>query len=173
VVAFAGGFVGLLPLLAIDLLQYSQHWQAADLFRAAPMVGPNPLCHGARCAVMGFLVLPTVILIILLACLMRSGNASVAMLLPGVITLPLCGLVACLNGKGVPLSMPTEEAQSAGRGVIMIGVMMISMIVSGLAAWAWSEGWFGWSLAVETLITTALYLRIQRSLASAHWRRLE
>ena len=49
-------------LLALNLLQYSQHWQASDMFRAAPMPGPAPLCHGARQAVFWFLTFPLLVL---------------------------------------------------------------------------------------------------------------
>jgi hypothetical protein len=51
-IAFSGIFIGIIPLLALDLLRYSQHWQAADLFLVAPIRGPGPLCHGARRAVL-------------------------------------------------------------------------------------------------------------------------
>jgi len=39
-VAFSGAFLGLVPSLALGTVRYSQHWQASDVFRAAPqMIG--------------------------------------------------------------------------------------------------------------------------------------
>jgi len=60
--AFAGVFLGLIPVLGLTLVQYSQQWQAADLFRAAPIAGPAPLCHGARQAVLCLLTLPVLLI---------------------------------------------------------------------------------------------------------------
>jgi len=63
-VAFAGVFLGLIPVLGLTLVQYSQQWQAADLFRAAPIAGPAPLCHGARRAVLCLLTLPVLLVFV-------------------------------------------------------------------------------------------------------------
>ena len=60
-VAFAGAYLGLIPLLGLNLLQYSQHWKAADIFRAAPMPGPARLCDGARQAVLCWLTVPVLV----------------------------------------------------------------------------------------------------------------
>ena len=116
-VAFAGGYLGLIPLLGLGLLQYSQQWQASDLFRAAPLSGPAPLCHGARRAVLCLLTLPVLVLFGLIAWAVQPDSSTLALLLPGVIALPVYAMIPCLGGKGVPLSIPTEEAKSAGRGM--------------------------------------------------------
>ena len=48
-IAFSGCYVCLVPMLAIGILRaYSQQYQAADIFRSAPIENPAPLCHGAR-----------------------------------------------------------------------------------------------------------------------------
>jgi len=172
-IAFTGGFLGLIPLLALDLLRYSQQWQAADLFRVAPMAGPASLCHGARRAVLCFLTLPLLILVGVIAWLMRGQSSHLALMLPGIIALPIYALIPCLNGKAVPLSLPTEEAKPAGRSVTMIGVMMISLALSGLATWAWSAGWFKWLLLVEGIVVVVLYAGMRASLASVRWSPLE
>ena len=39
-VPFSGLYLGLVPLMGLQMLQYSQQWQAADIFRAAPLAGP-------------------------------------------------------------------------------------------------------------------------------------
>lgn len=168
-VAFSGGYLGLVPLLALNLLQYSQQWQAADIFRTAPMPGPARLCDGARRAVLCFLALPTLIAFALLAWCVRSEISHLPLLLPGIIALPLYALYPHLGGRAVPLSVPGEEAKSAGRGLRMMGVMMISMALSSIAAWSWSGGWFRWLLLGETALAVGIYTIMRTSVTSARW----
>ncbi len=172
-VAFAGGYLGLIPLLGLNLLRYSQQWQASDLFRAAPLPGPAPLCHGARRAVLCFLALPALVVFALLARLVESDSSHLPLLLPGLLALPLYAMVPCLGGHAVPLSLPTEEAKSAVRGLTMVAVMLISAVLSGLAIWAWSGGWFKWLLLVETVLVLILYLGMRAAVASVRWTPLE
>lgn len=172
-VAFSGGFLGLVALQSLNLLQYSQQWQAADVFRLAPIPGPAQICAGARCAVFCFLALPSVVALGLFAWCLRGGSAHLPLLLPGIIALPVYALCAHLGGRAVPLSIPGEEAKSANRGLQMIGVMMISMAMSGLAVWAWSGGWFGWLLLGESLLAVAFYATMRASLSSVRWAPME
>ena len=167
--AFAGVFLGFIPVLGLTLLQYSQQWQAADLFRAAPIAGPAPLCHGARRAVLCFLTLPVLLIYGVIAWVMRGQVSPLAMLLPGVISLPIFALLPNLGGKGVPLSLPTEEAKSAGRGMIMMGVMVIAGLLSALASWAWASGWFAWLMLVELMVVSVLYVALRASVSAARW----
>jgi hypothetical protein len=172
-IAFAGGFLGLLPMLALNLLQYSQQWQAADLFRVAPMAGPASLCHGARRAVLCFLTLPLLILFGVMAWLLRGASPQLLLVIPAIIALPIYALIPCLGGKAVPLSLPTEEAKSAGRGLAMMGAMLVSAVLSGLALWAWSVGWFKWLLLVEAVLVVLLYAGMRALIATARWSPLE
>ncbi|MCX6928917.1 MAG: hypothetical protein NT154_37760 [Verrucomicrobia bacterium] len=172
-VAFAGVFLGLIPVLGVTLVQYSQQWQAADLFRAAPIAGPAPLCHGARRAVLCLLTLPVLLVFGLLAWAMRGQVSELGLLLPGVIALPVYALLPNLGGHAVPLSLPTEESKSAGRGLTMIGVMIVSGLLAGLATWAWSGGWFGWLLLFESLAVAVLVVVMHASISAARWPPME
>jgi ABC-2 type transport system permease protein len=172
-VAFASAYLGLIPMLALNLLQYSQQWQAADLFRVVPMAGPAPLWQGARQAVLCFLTLPMLLLFGLLVWLLQGKNAQLPLVLPGLIALPVYALIPCLGGNAVVFSLPIEEAKSVGRGLNMMGVGLASMALSGLAYWAWSAGWFLWLLLAESLLVIGLHARLQASLASARWASLE
>jgi hypothetical protein len=96
-----------------------------------------------------------------------------ALLLPGVIALPVFSLFPNLGGKGVPLSLPTEEAKSAGRGLTMIGVMLLSGLLSGAATWAWSGGWFLWLVMFELVAVVALYVVMRASISAARWPPME
>jgi hypothetical protein len=171
--AFAGVFLGLVPVLGLTLLQYSQQWQAADLFRAAPIAGPAALCHGARKAVLCMLTLPMLLIFGVIAWVLRGKLSSLGLLLPGVIALPVFALLPNLGGKGVPLSQPTEEAKSANRGILMIGVMVASGLLAGVASWAWSSGWFGWLLLVEVVVTSILCVGLRASISAARWPPME
>lgn len=172
-VAFSGTYLGLVPLLALSLLQYSQQWQAADLFRLAPIVGPAPLCHGARRAVLLFLTLPIVAGFAILSWVLAKDSSLLPLLLPGVLALPIYAMIPSLRGNAVPLSCPTEEAKSAARGVRFIGVMMFSLILAGVSLWAWSNGFFRWMIILESFLVGVTYLAMRRSLARVHWESLE
>jgi len=172
-VAFAGSYLGLIPLLGLGLLQYSQQWQAADLFRAVPLPGPAPLCHGARRAVLCLLTIPVIVVFGLVVWIIQRDSSRLALLLPGIIALPVYAMIPCLGGKGVPLSLPTEEAKSARRGLVMVGVMFSSMALSGVALWAWMTGWFHWLLLGETICVAVLYWGMRASLASARWESMD
>jgi ABC-2 type transport system permease protein len=172
-VAFAGGYLGLVPLLALNMLQYSQQWQASDIFRAAPIHGPGPLCHGARRAVMVFLALPVLAISGVVAWLMQNDTSQLLLLIPGAIAVPIFALIPNLGGRAIPLSVPTEEAKSTGRGLMMIAIIPVSMAISGLAAFSWATGWFWWLVLVETIVAIGLYLILRRWVTNAYWPSLE
>jgi hypothetical protein len=108
-----------------------------------------------------------------MAWLMGRGNSHLALLLPGIIALPAYAMFACLGGDATPLSLPTEEAKSAGRSVKMIGVMVVSGFLSLLATFAWNYGWFNWLLLVETISFVGIYLSMRAAVGSARWTSLE
>jgi ABC-2 type transport system permease protein len=172
-IAFSGFLLGMMPMLGLDLLRYSQHWRAADIFRAAPMPGPTLLAHGARRAVLWLSALSFSALLLPLAWLTRLDSSRVLLLLPGIITLPVYALIPCLGGNAVPLSQPTEESRSAMRGLTMMGATLSSLLMAGLAAWAWYRGWFKWLLLIETIVAAGLYAAMRAALATIRWRSVE
>jgi ABC-2 type transport system permease protein len=173
-IAFLGVYLGLVPMLGLGLLQYSQHWQAADLFRVAPQIGPASIYHGARKAVLLLLVLPVMILFALL-CSLTAGTEGwrLLLLLPGLIVLPLYALVPGVIGRAIPLSQPLESAKSANRSLSMIGVMLFSAILAGIATAAWNYGWFAWFLAVEIVAAATVYVVLTRILNNRRWPSME
>ncbi|MEI9896183.1 MAG: hypothetical protein WDN28_20540 [Chthoniobacter sp.] len=168
-VAFAGGYLGMAPLFALNLLQYSQQWQAADVFRVAPMPGPAPLCAGARQAVTCFLTLPLVLGFALIVWCLHGETTNLALLLPGLITLPIFTLVPHLGGRSVPFSRAGEEAKSTRRGLDFFVVMLLSVSLSFLTTWSWDAGWFWWLLAGEVAVAATAYAIMRVSLASMRW----
>jgi hypothetical protein len=168
-VAFSGAYLGMVPMMSLNVLQYSQQWQASDIFRTAPMAGPAALCNGARRAVLCFLTLPMLAVFGLITRLMHHDSSTLLLLLPGMLALPVFAMVPCLMGEAVPLSKPTEEAKSTSRGWKFFGIMMISMTISGVAYIAWTIGWFWWLMLVETVAVAAIYAGMRASLAKLQW----
>jgi hypothetical protein len=168
-IAFAASYLGIIPLMGLNLLQYSQQWQASDIFRAAPMSGPAPLCHGARHAVLWLLTLPVMAVFGVMFLVTGVKISELPLLLPGVIALPVFALLPCLGGKAVPFSLPTEEAKSAGRGHYIVAGMLISMALSGLGTWAWSAGFFWWLVWIETIVSVVVYGLMRSRINSVRW----
>ena len=172
-VAFSGAYLGLIPYLGLKLISFSQQWQAADLFRVAPLAGPMPLCDGARRAVLLFLTVPMLIVFGVLAFFLGRGSSHLPLLLPGLLAVPIYALIPCIGGKAVPLSTPTEEAKSAGRGLSMIGVMLISIVLAAMATLAWSKGIFHWFLLAEAVLAIGIYAVMRVTFAGTPWPSME
>ncbi len=172
-VPFSSCYLGILPLVALGLLETSQQWRAAEIFRAAPTPGPASLCHGARVAVMCLLVLPALLLYGVILWLVGIGAKQFALMLPGLILLPVYALIPCLRGHAVPISQPPEGVNAAGRGLRQLVVMFVSLALGGVSLWAFSTGWFVWFLLGEALIAAVVYLLMSRVAASVRWSSLE
>lgn len=167
--AFIGSYLGLLPMMGVELMEFSQQWQAADVFRSAPVPGPARLCHGARRAVLCFLALPGMALAAA-ACLILTREPSYLLLmLPGLMAVPVFALFPNWKNGTPPLSRPVEEGKAAGRALGSILVMIAAMLLSVPALWAWENGWFGWWLFGEGLVLGALYAAMRISLSRTRW----
>lgn len=167
--AFTSGYIGVVPMLAVTMMQFSQQWQAADIFRTAPQHGPGPLCHGARKAILLLLAFPIAIIMVTTAWIIQRNVAGLAVMLPGLIPLPLMALVPNMGGRGVPLSQPSEEAKAASRGLILMGAIMVTMGVSVVAIFAQRAGWLTELLVAELAGTACLYFVLRRSINRAPW----
>lgn len=167
--AFAGCYLGLIPMLAQNILQYSQQWQAADMFRVAPLTGPGPICHGARQAVLLFLTLPVLLLVGVIAVVLQARTAQLVLFLPGILTIPGFALVPGLLGKDVPLSQPPEDAKAANRGLSMMLMVLVALGLTILVTWAWSAGWFWWLLLGEAVVMAIIYFVARARLDRAKW----
>jgi hypothetical protein len=168
-VAFAGAYLGMIPMMGVGLLQFSQQWAAADIFRMAPLAGPARICAGVRRAVTCYLTVPLVVAYTLITFLLCKDKSSLALVVPGLLLLPIYTLVPHLGGKGVPLAQASEEARSASRGLLYSVALVGAMIVAGLATWARSMDWFGWFLLGEVVVVSAVYFPMRQSLATTRW----
>ena len=169
ILAFAGTYLGLAPMLALNFIKYSAHWQAADIFRAAPIAGPARLCHGARKAVTFALTLPLILVFLAIVLAMKVPLSQLTILLAGLISLPALSMIPCVNGEAVPFAQPAEEAKSAGRGLQMIVVTFVSMGIAGVAALADHFGYLWPFLAAEAAVVGGVYAILYRRCAAARW----
>ncbi|MBN8248977.1 MAG: hypothetical protein J0L84_16230, partial [Verrucomicrobia bacterium] len=167
--SFIGSYLGVLPLMGVELLEFSQQWQAADVFRAAPIPGPAALCHGARRAVICLFTAPAFVLAALLVLGMTQDPSQLLLLLPGILALPAYAIFPNWRSLTPPLSRPTEEAKAAGRALGTMVVMIGALLIAGLAMWSWKNGWFVWMLVGEGFVVLAAYAAMRDSLSRAHW----
>jgi ABC-2 type transport system permease protein len=171
--SFACGYLGLVPLMALNMLQFSQDWQAADVFRAAPLAGPAPVCHGARWAVLCFTTFPLLLALGVVMGFASGGTSQWLLLIPPLIALPIFALVPHLNGRAVPLSQAVEESQSASRGLSMMGTIFFAMLLAGGASWAWSAGYLWHFVAAEASVVLIAYFVMMSSINNSRWSSLE
>ncbi len=162
-------FLGIIPMTALSILQHSAQWQAADLFRVAPLEGPGRLCDGARRAVLVCLVLPMVLLTATALLAIPATRQHWPLLLPGLLLIPACGRIPGGNGWEPPLSVAVEEAKSASRIGWGVLAMFASMGIAGVALLARHFHVFGWFLLVEGLAAGSLYLGLKRRMAQHRW----
>jgi hypothetical protein len=172
-VAFCGAYMGMIPLFALSLLQYSQQWQASDVFRTAPIPGPALLCAGARQAVTCFITVPLMLFFTAVVCFLRHTTDDLALLLPGLIALPAFTLAPHLGGKAIPFSKAGEEARSARRGLDLFGVILVSISLALVATWARVTDWFHWFLLLEIAVVVVVYTLMRVSLNRTPWPSME
>ena len=172
-IAFAGGYLGLVPLMAMNLLQYSQHWQAADLYRLAPVAGPAPFIRGATYAVCSLLVAPALLLLTLVVGFLSKKPEHAFLLLPGLIALPVYALLPGAIEKAVPLSKPTEEAKSATRGAMIFILMISALALPGIGMAVRSQGFYWQFLLLEAVFSVAACLALNVLISRKQWDALE
>jgi hypothetical protein len=131
-----GCYIPLIPMMALNFLRFSQHWQAADVFLITPTPGPGRLMMGARKAVEVFLVIPALLVMGVAIVWISGGISGLAQLLPGVLAMPVYSRISGMGSSQLPLSLPGEEAKSAGRGLLFIGAMLSAMLLGGMAGMA-------------------------------------
>lgn len=165
----ASSYVALIPMFAMNLLRFSQHWQAADVFLATPTPGPGPIIIGGRKAVGLFLVLPAVATLVLSSWLIIGKAEAALLLLPGILMLPVFTRFSLGKGGDLPLSLPGEEAKSAGRGLVVMVAMFGAMAIAGVAILAKSYGYFYPYLAIQAIAVAVFVILKDRRTRSLSW----
>ena len=170
-IPFMGIYLGMVPMLGLQILRFSQQWPAADIFQIAPLAGPGNICDGARRAVLLVLAAPVLLLVFGISAYLsqRTGAATLLALLPGFTLLPVFSLIPSVEGKGLPLSQPTDAAKAAGRSLTMFGVMILSAGLSYLTMLAWNGGWFWHFETTLALVAAGIYQLMRRHIRRQTW----
>ncbi len=167
-VALAASYICIIPLMALNLLKYSQQWRASEVFVAAPLEGPAPILQGARTAVMFYLCLPLIVALSIIMVIMR-GPSALMLILAGAIATPVYALLPGLTGNATPLSNPLEESKKAAAFPLMMLSMFGSFGVAGAATFASSLGFLWLFLIIEAIISIVLCTFLKAIEARARW----
>ena len=149
-VAYIGYFLAMLPTLVLDRLRVSEDFEAAAIFRQAPLARPSALFHGARKGVIVALCLPGLLVVVAAGSIWLRDKSQLLLLLPGLLALPPFSLLASLASLFIPFSDPVE---GGSRGLRTMGLILLfqlgSFALSGLAGWCWSSHYFSKLLLTE------------------------
>jgi hypothetical protein len=163
--AVGASFLAMIPAMTLDTLRYADDFQAAEIFHCAALARPAAVFHGTRKAVIALLCTPGVVMILVLGAFWLKNRASLLLLLPGLIALPLLSLFPAVNRSYLPFSKPAEVQAHNTNGCLMtMASMSASFIIAGLAALAWTFHYFGWFLAAEIGAVGTLSYFLRRSI---------
>lgn len=160
--------MSMLPLQAMQTLQMSQNYLAADLFSIAPLQTAAPVFHGVRKAAIVYLLLPALVLSgLLIAVLAPGGLMGVELAVPGLLGIPVLSLAPGVFEDYLPLSRPASRGEQSSRNLgltfvsmfLMAGVMIVSY-----AAWKFEVLWY--VIGVEVLLAVVLYYLLNRMIQS-------
>ena len=171
-VAFAGTYMGWLPLMAMQVMEYSEHWRAAEVFQFTPYGRWQSLFHGARKAALILLALPALAVLAVAVFLFKRVDSQFLLLLPSLIVIPVWSLVPGIFHPWLPLSKPFDAKTQGRRGYVMLSIMFVVMSVSGLlsfAAWfCMRQGWFAWFLLGEALVAAIVFAGMRAIIARSN-----
>ena len=164
----AGGYIGTVPLMALNILKFSQHWRASEVFQFTPLAGPWAIQRGAQVAVFALLALPMFI-VVSVYFVITNGLNGLLMILPGALVSVLYVLVPAAIDSSVPLSKPAEEARGTSRGFVMFVASWVALGLGAIAAIALSTGVFFYFLLVEALLVVVAAWLLDRYTKGIVW----
>ena len=161
---FTVWMLALMPYQALQTLQMSQHYLAADIFSIAPLASAAPVFHGVRKATIVYLLLPALsIAALLIGVLVPGGRQGLQLALPGLVAIPLLSLGPGLMEDYLPLSRPASRGDQSSRNMgLMFFSMMAMAIVMGAAYIAWKFEVLWYATGVEIVVATLLYYFLNR-----------
>ncbi|MBK1883552.1 hypothetical protein JIN85_14100 [Luteolibacter pohnpeiensis] len=171
--SMVSGYIAMIPFLAIQILKFSQQWQAADVFRISPITGPGAIIIGARKALELIFILPMITLLGVAMVWFTDGFGVLAYLLPGILSVPLFGRLPGLSNKNMPLGSPPENARAANRGLVVFLLMAGAMAIGMLGAAADHFGFFPHYVAVEALLVAVVCFFCDRITKALTWPSIE
>jgi len=168
------GYLAIVPLQPMALLQRSEQWRATDLLRAAPLPHWAPLFHGARKAVMLWLVMPSAVLVVGLLWLLTKDEKVVRLGAVFAATLPLYSMVPAMFSAWLPLSLPNQAMQDVSQGCLtaMLTVAIGGAFVGALAV-ADNYGWFVPAAIAVLEVVAVVQLAMLARVRSIPWPRAD
>ena len=156
--------MSMLPYQAMQSLQMSQHYLAADLFAIAPLRTAAPVFHGVRKAMIVYLLVPALaISALLIGILAPGGLLGLKLALPGIVAIPVFSLAPGLIEDYLPLSRPALRGEQSSRNLGLTFVSMFSMgMVMGASYLAWKLEVLWYAITVEVVLAIVLYYFLNR-----------
>jgi hypothetical protein len=161
---FTVWMLALMPYQALQTLQMSQHYLAAEIFSIAPLETAAPVFHGVRKAAIVYLLLPSLtIAALLIGFLVPGGVEKLLLALPGVVVIPLLSLAPGVIEDYLPLSRPAARGEQTSRNMGLMFFSMIAMsIVMAVAYIAWTFEVLWYVIGIETVVAVFLYYVLNR-----------
>ena len=158
--------LGMMPLQAMQTLQMSQHYLAADIFAIAPLPSAAPVFHGVRKATIYYLLGPAIfIATILIVYLAPGGIQGLLLALPGVLAIPVVSLMPGLLEEYLPLSRPAARGEQSSRNMTLMFLTMFAMAgVLAVAYLSWTFEVIWYVLPIELIVVAALYQLFNRTI---------
>lgn len=117
-------------LTSVEVLRFSEHYEAAYIFRVAPVRRLGDLHSGFRKAVMTWVALPGfAVLFVLYAVLWRNPVHALLLLLPWVIVTPAVAMLGFLFRETMPLARKYQKGQQTSRNLLLFLVCFV--VLSG------------------------------------------
>jgi len=158
--------LAMLPYQALQTLQMSQQYLAADIFAIAPLPSAAPVFHGVRKATILYLLLPALgIAGLLIGYIAPGGLRGMALALPGLLAIPVISLAPAMTRDYLPLSRPAARGDQSSRNVGLMFVSMLSMgMVLAVTYFARQFGVLGYMIAIELVVISAVYYLMNRAI---------
>jgi hypothetical protein len=151
--------LGIMPYQALQTLQMSQQYLAADIFAISPIRSAAPVFHGVRKATIVYLLLPAMCVAgLLIGYLAPGGSQGLQLAVPGLIALPVLSLFPGLTNDYLPLSRPAVRGDQSSRNIGLMFVSMVAMAIllaTAYIAWTFDVLWY--LIAVEFVVVILIY----------------
>ncbi len=169
--AIGVGYVAIVPMLALLLLQRSEHWRASEWFRLAPLLHWTSMFHGARKAVLLWLTMPAMAVVAGVGAWVEGTPMALVRVLPTACLLPIAALLPALNRAWVPLSLPSQDQRDPTSGCLIMGSAIIgSMAVAIVGVLMESFGWFWPYVAGVAVVSFAAQWWLRDLMRENEWK---
>jgi ABC-2 type transport system permease protein len=119
-------------LTAVEVLRFSEHYEAAYIFRVAPVGRLGDVYGGFRKAVMTWVALPGfVVLFVLYAILWRNPLHAALLLIPWGIITPAALMLGFLFRETLPLARKYQKGQQTWRNLLLFLICFVALSLFG------------------------------------------